>query len=81
MGKLSKINFVVVVIVVLLIAVLSEVIFSFNDTEYTVTITGKDRITESSKDSDGNSHQNTLCLLMMKTEILLYLRIQTVLSV
>lgn len=56
MKKSSKVNFIVVAIVVLMISVLSEVIFSFNDTEYTVTITGKDRITESSEDSDGNSH-------------------------
>ncbi|EOS41766.1 DUF1523 family protein [Lachnospiraceae bacterium JLR.KK009] len=68
MGKLSKINFVVVVIVVLLIAVLSEVIFSFNDTEYTVTITGKDRITESSKDSDGNSHTSSKYIVFADDE-------------
>ena len=68
MRKLSKINFVVVVIVVLLIAVLSEVIFSFNDTEYTVTITGKDRITESSKDSDGNSRTSSKYIVFADDE-------------
>lgn len=68
MRKLSKINFAVVVIVVLLIAVLSEVIFSFNDTEYTVTITGKDRITESSKDGDGNSHASSKYIVFADDE-------------
>lgn len=68
MRKSSKVKFIVVVIVILLVTVLSEAIFSFNDTEYTVTITGKDRITESSKDSDGNSHTSSKYLVFADDE-------------
>ena len=68
MRKSSKVKFIAVLVVVLLVAVLSEVIFSFNDTEYTVTITDKDRITESSKDSDGNSNTSSKYLVFADDE-------------
>lgn len=68
MRKSSKVKFIAVVVVILLVAVLSEAIFSFNDTEYTVTITGKDRITESSKDSDENSHTSSKYLVFADDE-------------
>lgn len=68
MRKSSKVKFIAVLVVVLLVAVLSEVIFSFNDTEYTVTITEKERITESSKDSDGNSHTSSKYLVFADDE-------------
>ena len=68
MRKSSKVKFIAVLVVVLLVAVLSELIFSFNDTEYTVTITDKDRITESSKDSDGNSNTSSKYLVFADDE-------------
>ncbi len=68
MRKSSKVKFIVVVIVILLVAVLSEAIFSFNDTEYTVTITKKDRITESSKYSEGNVKTSSKYLVFADDE-------------
>ncbi len=53
---------------IVLIAVFSEVIFSFNDTEYTVIVTGKDRITENLKDSDGNSRTSSKYLVFADDE-------------
>lgn len=52
--KKSNLGTIVIIIAVITLVVLSEMIFGFNDTEYTVTITDKERITESSKDNDGN---------------------------
>lgn len=52
--KKSNLGTIIIVLAVIAIVVFSEIIFSFNDTEYTVTITDKERITESSKDNDGN---------------------------
>lgn len=68
MRKLSKVKFIVVAVVIVFIAIFSEVIFSFNDTEYTATITDKDRITESSKDSDGNSKTSSKYLVFADDE-------------
>lgn len=55
MRKIKKSNLGTIVIIVAFIAlvVFGEMFFSFNDTEYTVTITDKERMAESSKDSDG----------------------------
>lgn len=64
----SRVTIIVFVIAILAIAILSEVIFSFNDTEYTVTVTSKDRIVESSKDSDGNSHTTSRYLVFADDE-------------
>lgn len=64
----SKITVIVFVVAILAIAILSEAIFSFNDTEYTVTVTSKDRITESSKDSDGNSYTTSKYLVFADDE-------------
>lgn len=66
--KLSKVKFIVIAIMIVLIAVFSEVIFSFNDTEYTVIVTGKDRITENLKDSDGNSRTSSKYLVFADDE-------------
>ncbi len=68
MRKLSKVKFIVIAVVIVLIVVFSEVIFSFNDTEYTVTITGKERITESSKDSEGNNKTSSKYLVFANSE-------------
>lgn len=68
MRKSSKVKFIVVAVVILLAVVFSLKAFSFNDTEYTVTITDKDRITESSKDSDGNSETSSKYLVFADDE-------------
>lgn len=68
MRKSQKVKFIAVAVVIVLVAVFSEVIFSFNDMEYTVTITGKDRITESSKDSDGNYQPSSKYLVFADDE-------------
>lgn len=54
MKKIKKVKGIAIFVVVMIAIVFLGAMSSFNDTEYTVTITGKDRITESSKDSDGN---------------------------
>ncbi len=54
MKKSSKIKFVVITVIIVFLCALSVKMLDFNDTEYTVTITDKNRVTESSKDSDGN---------------------------
>lgn len=68
MKKSSKVKFIIIAVVIALGFIFSEVMFSFNDTEYTVTITGKDRITESSKDSDGNNHTSSKYLIFADDE-------------
>ena len=68
MRKSSKTKFIVVAIVIVLAVVFSVRAFNFNDTEYTVTITGKDRITESSKDSDGNVETSSKYLVFADDE-------------
>lgn len=50
----SRFGIIIIWAAVIALIVFGEMIFSFNDTEYTVTITDKERITESSKDNDGN---------------------------
>ena len=78
--RLHKILMVVFFIVILGLGVASSVAFSFNDTDYTITVTDKERIytgsgdTSSSKylvfgeDNNGNSlvFENTDCLLRGK---------------
>lgn len=68
MRKLSKIKFIVIAVVVVLAIMFIEAMFSFNDTEYTITITGKDRITESSKDSNGNVETSSKYLVFADDE-------------
>lgn len=68
MKKLKNMKFIVVAVIIVLAVVFSIKAFNFNDTEYTVTITGKDRITESSKDSDGNSHTSSKYLVFADDE-------------
>lgn len=63
MRKSSKIKFIAVAVVIVLAIVFSVKVFSFNDAEYTVTITDKDRITESSKDSGGNRNTSSKYLV------------------
>lgn len=66
--------FIVIAAVIVLVIAVSIKAFNFNDTEYTVTITDKERITESSKyivfadDENGNSlvFENTDCLIRSK---------------
>lgn len=75
-----KILMVVVIIAMLSCVVGCQAVFSFNDTEYTITVTDKERICESSGDSSsskylvfgddesGNSlvFENTDCLIRGK---------------
>ena len=68
MRKSPKIRLVVIAVVIVLAAIFCEVVFLFNDTEYTVTITGKDRIAESSKDSDGNVETSSKYLVFADDE-------------
>lgn len=78
--RLHKILMVVFFVVILGLGAVSSVAFSFNDTDYTITVTDKERIytgsgdTSSSKylvfgeDNNGNSFvfENTDCLLRGK---------------
>ena len=66
--KSTNKGIVVIAIAVIIVAVFSEMMFSFNDTSYTVTITDKDRITESSKDSDGNVKTSSKYLVFADDE-------------
>lgn len=71
-------RYVVVIIVVLLLAIGYEACFSFNDTEYTITVTDKERIYEENgptskylvfgDDENGNAlvFENTDCFLRGK---------------
>lgn len=68
MRKLSKVKFIVIAIVAVLAAVFSARVFNFNDTEYIVTITDKDRITESSKGSDGTRKTSSKYLVFADDE-------------
>lgn len=53
--KTKKVKGITIFMAAIMIAMLIFGVMScFNDTEYTVTITGKDRITESKKNSDGH---------------------------
>lgn len=45
---------IAIVIIAVLVIGIDIKMFNFNDKEYIVTVTDKDRITESKKDSDGN---------------------------
>lgn len=78
--RLHKILMVVFFVVILGLGVISSVVFSFNDTDYTITVTDKERIyegsgnTSSSKylvfgdDENGNSlvFENTDCFIRGK---------------
>lgn len=78
--KLHKILMVVFFVIILGLGVISSIVFSFNDTEYTITVTDKERIyegngdTSSSKylvfgdDDNGNSlvFENTDCFIRGK---------------
>lgn len=68
MRKLSNAKFIVVATIIVLVVVFSIKIFDFNDTEYTITITDKDRITESSEDSDGNRNTSSKYLVFADDE-------------
>lgn len=68
MKKLKNVKFIVVAVVIVLAVVFNIKAFNFNDTEYTVTITDKDRIVESSKDSDGNSKTSSKYLVFADDE-------------
>lgn len=68
MKKLKNVKFVVIEVVIVLAVVFSIKAFNFNDTEYTVTVTDKDRITESSKYSDGNSKTSSKYLVFADDE-------------
>lgn len=68
MKKLKNVKFIVVAVVIVLSVVFSIKAFNFNDKEHTVTVTDKDRITESSKDSDGNSHTSSKYLVFSDDE-------------
>lgn len=60
--------YITILIVAILAIVFCESLTSFNDTVYTVTITDKDRITESKKDSDGNRHTTSKYLVYADDE-------------
>ena len=47
---------VVVMVLILLLTIGSQMIFNFNDTEYVITITDKERIYESSEDSSSSKY-------------------------
>ena len=64
----GKMKFIVIAVVIVILSVLSVKMFDFNDTEYTVTITDKDRIAESSKDSDGNVKSTSKYLVFADDE-------------
>lgn len=81
MRKLSKLKFIAIAVIIVLAVIFVEMLFSFNDTEYAVTITGKERIAESDGDSgvsskylvfaddeNGNSlvFENTDCFIRLK---------------
>lgn len=68
MRKLSNVKFIVVSVIIVLMVVFSVKIFSFNDTEYTITVTDKDRITESSEDGDGNRNTSSKYLVFTDDE-------------
>lgn len=69
MRKILNTKFIIITILIISVfSILIEVMFSFNDTEYTVTVTDKDRITESSKDSDGNSETSSKYLVFADDE-------------
>lgn len=55
MRKSSKLKFIAIVAVIALAVIFVEMLFSFNDTEYAVTITGKERIAESDGDNEMSS--------------------------
>lgn len=55
MKKYSRIKFIVIASAMFFLYSFGVKIFCFNDTEYSVTITDKERITESSKDSGSAS--------------------------
>ena len=55
--KNTKTFFVVIMIVVMLVLSIGyEAIFSFNDTEYTITVTDKERIYEGSGDTSSSKY-------------------------
>lgn len=72
---------IILILFIVMVSIFLEVRFSFNDTEYTVTVTGKERIVEESGDKElsskylvfaddenGNSlvFENTDCLIRWK---------------
>ncbi len=68
MGKSLNVKFIAAAAVILLVSVISVAMFNFNDTEYIVIVTGKDRITESSHDSGENSKTTSKYLVYADDE-------------
>lgn len=64
----TNLGIILIVIAIIAIAVFCEIMCNFNDTEYTITITDKDRITETSKDSDGNNETSSKYLVFADDE-------------
>lgn len=82
MRKILNTKFIIITILVISVfSILIEVMFSFNDTEYIITVTDKERVTEGSKDrisskylvfaddENGNSlvFENTDCFIRGKS--------------
>lgn len=68
MEKIKKAMAIAIIAAIVIAIVLFVVMSSFNDMEYTVTITGKERITESSKDTDGNYEVSSKYLIFADDE-------------
>lgn len=54
--RIQKLFIVAFVGLILLLAIGSQMVFNFNDTEYTITITDKERIYEGSGDSSSSKY-------------------------
>ncbi len=82
MRKILNTKFIIITILIISVfSILIEVMFSFNDTEYILTVTDKERVTEGSKDrisskylvfaddENGNSlvFENTDCFIRGKS--------------
>ena len=83
MSKAFKVKFFVGATVVLMVSLIGMVMLNFNDAEYVVTVTGKERITELHRTAKETlkHHQNIWCTQMVKMEILLCLKTLIAVSV
>ncbi|MCM1441677.1 MAG: DUF1523 family protein [Roseburia sp.] len=64
--KIATVAIFFVVIIAVFVGI--EVITTFNDTEYVITVTGKDRIVESTKDNDGNKETTSKYIVFADDE-------------
>ena len=68
MSKAFKVKFFAGGAAVLMLSLIGMVMFNFNDAEYVVTVTGKDRITEPSQGSGGNTKTSSKYLVYADDE-------------